>query len=120
MSRGEAPTKGRSVEAPPAARGSGYLGSSELMERVVSPPNLRAALKRVKGNKGGPGMDGMTVEELVPHLRETWPGIRETLLAGTYQPSPVKRQSIPKSGGGVRELGIPTVPAYCAVVQHRF
>lgn len=109
MERGEAPQQGRSVEAPPAARGSGYLGSSELMERVVSRPNLKAALKRVRQNKGGPGIDGMTVEELVPHLRENWPGIREALLAGTYQPSPVKRQSIPKSGGGVRELGIPTV-----------
>jgi RNA-directed DNA polymerase len=109
MGRGEAPRQERSVEAPPAARGSGHLGSSELMERVVSRPNLIAALKRVRGNKGGPGIDGMTVEELLPHLRKTWPAIREALLAGSYQPSPVKRQSIPKSGGGVRELGIPTV-----------
>ena len=109
MGRGEAPEDGRSVEAPPAARGSGHLGSSELMERAVSRPNLIAALKRVRKNKGGPGIDGMTVEELLPHLRKTWPGTREALLAGTYQPSPVKRQSIPKSGGGVRELGIPTV-----------
>ena len=109
MGRGEAPEDGRSVEASPAARGSGHLGSSELMEKVVSRPNLKAALKRVRQNKGGPGIDGMTVEELLPHLRESWPGIREALLAGTYQPSPVKRQPIPKSGGGVRELGIPTV-----------
>src|SRR5712691_11648262 len=109
MSRGEAPKEGRSVEAPPAAKGSGHLGSSELMERVVSRPNLKAALKRVRKNKGGPGIDGMTVEELLPHLRENWPAIREALLAGSYQPSPVKRQPIPKSGGGVRELGIPTV-----------
>jgi group II intron reverse transcriptase/maturase len=79
------------------------------MERVVSRPNLKAALKRVRENKGGPGIDGMTVEELLPHLRRIWPRIREGLLAGTYQPSPVKRQPIPKSGGGVRELGIPTV-----------
>lgn len=107
--RGEAPKDGGGVEAPPAAKGSGYLGSSELMERVVSRPNLIAALKRVRENKGGPGIDGMTVEELRPYLRESWPGIRERLLAGTYQPSPVKRQPIPKSGGGVRELGIPTV-----------
>jgi len=97
------------VEALTAAKGSGHLGSSELMEGVVSRPNLKAALKRVRKNKGGPGSDGMTVEELTPHLRENWPRIREELLAGTYQPSPVKRQAIPKSGGGVRELGIPTV-----------
>jgi RNA-directed DNA polymerase len=126
MGRGEAPPQERSVEVPPAARGSGHLGSSELMERVVSRPNLKAALKRVRKNKGGPGIDGMTVEELLPHLRVAWPGIREALLAGTYQPSPVKRQSIPKSGGGVRELGIPTVldrfiqQALLQVLQPRF
>jgi group II intron reverse transcriptase/maturase len=79
------------------------------MEKVVTRPNLKAALKRVRENKGGPGIDGMTVEELLPHLRQAWPGIRESLLAGTYQPTPVKQRSIPKSGGGVRELGIPTV-----------
>ncbi len=79
------------------------------MEKVVSRPNLKAALKRVRKNKGGPGIDGMTVEELLPYLRVNWLRIREDLLAGTYQPSPVKRQPIPKSGGGVRELGIPTV-----------
>lgn len=109
MSRGETPREGRSVEVPTAAKGSEHLGSSELMERVVSRPNLKAALKRVRKNKGGPGTDGMTAEGLLPYLRENWPGIREALLAGNYQPSPVKRQSIPKSGGGMRELGIPTV-----------
>jgi len=82
------------VEALTAAKGSGYLGSSELMERVVSRPNLKAALKRVRKNKGGPGIDGMTVEELLPYLRANWPRIREDLLTGTYQPSPVKRQPI--------------------------
>src|SRR5260370_26620125 len=109
MSRGEAPSSGRSVEAPTAARGSGHLGSSELMEKVVSRPNLKAALKRVRKNKGGPGIDGMTVEELLPYLRVNWLRIREDLLAGTYQPSPVKRQPIPKSGGGVRGARIPAV-----------
>jgi group II intron reverse transcriptase/maturase len=79
------------------------------MERVLSRPNLKAALKRVRKNKGSPGHDGMTVEELSQYLREHWPRLREQLLAGTYRPSPVKRQQIPKSGGGMRELGIPTV-----------
>jgi RNA-directed DNA polymerase len=79
------------------------------MARVVSRPNLQAALKRVRKNKGSPGIDGMTVDELPDHLRARWPGLREQLLAGTYRPSPVKRQLIPKSGGGMRTLGIPTV-----------
>jgi RNA-directed DNA polymerase len=63
----------------------------------------------VRRNKGSPGIDGMTVEGLEPYLRENWDEIREQLLAGTYQPSAVKRQLIPKSGGGMRQLGIPTV-----------
>ena len=79
------------------------------MERVVSRPNLKAALKRVKRNGGSPGIDGMGTEELLAYLWEHWSRIRGELLAGTYQPSPVKRHEIPKSGGGVRELGIPTV-----------
>ncbi len=79
------------------------------MEEVVRRDNAKAALKRVKQNKGSPGVDGMTVGELPKYLAEHWDAIREQLLAGTYQPKPVKRQEIPKSGGGVRELGIPTV-----------
>ncbi|HEX6612128.1 MAG TPA: group II intron reverse transcriptase/maturase [Hyphomicrobiaceae bacterium] len=79
------------------------------MERVLSRPNLQAALKRVRQNKGSPGIDEMTVEELPDYLREHWPALREQLLAGCYQPQAVKRQLIPKSGGGMRELGIPSV-----------
>jgi group II intron reverse transcriptase/maturase len=79
------------------------------MERVVARENAVKALKRVRRNKGSPGIDGMRVEELEPYLREHWQTIREQLLAGIYRPSAVKRQFIPKSGGGVRELGIPTV-----------
>jgi RNA-directed DNA polymerase len=78
------------------------------MERVVERGNVIAALKRVQRNKGSPGIDGMTVEELRGHLRETWPVLRGQLLAGIYRPQPVKRQLIPKSDGGMRELGIPT------------
>jgi RNA-directed DNA polymerase len=63
----------------------------------------------VKSNKGSPGIDGMTVEELPGHLREHWPAIRGQLLNGTYKPQPVKRVEIPKPDGGVRQLGIPTV-----------
>jgi group II intron reverse transcriptase/maturase len=67
------------------------------------------ALQRVRRNKGSPGIDGMTVEELTPYLREQWPVLREALLAGSYRPSVVQRHRIPKRGGGMRELGIPTV-----------
>jgi group II intron reverse transcriptase/maturase len=67
------------------------------------------AFKRVRRNKGSPGIDGMTVEALEPYLRAHWTAIREQLLAGSYQPSAVRQRHIPKSGGGVRTLGIPTV-----------
>ena len=79
------------------------------MERAVSRSNLKAALKRVVKNRGSPGIDGMTVDDLLPYLRVHWEELRGSLLAGTYQPQPVKRQEIPKGGGGTRELGIPTV-----------
>jgi len=107
--RGEAPRGERSGEARPAARGDERSGTGHLMERVVERGNAKAALRRVKQNHGSPGIDGMTVEELPSHLAEHWEVIREQLLTGTYQPHPVKRQPIPKRGGGVRELGIPTV-----------
>lgn len=79
------------------------------MERVVARGNMKAAWKRVKGNKGSPGVDGMTVEEAPSYLKANWPTISKALLEGAYEPKPVLRRSIPKSGGGMRELGIPTV-----------
>jgi group II intron reverse transcriptase/maturase len=81
----------------------------ELWGRVFSRENLMAALKRVRQNRGAPGVDGMTVEELPDHLREHWASIRAKLETGTYRPSPVKRVEILKPGGGQRKLGIPTV-----------
>ncbi len=89
--------------------GSDHLPNHFLMEQVVERKNAIEALKRVRRNKGSPGTDGMTVGELEPYLREHWEIIREQLLAGTYQPSVVKRVLIPKSAGGMRQLGIPTV-----------
>jgi RNA-directed DNA polymerase len=80
-----------------------------LMERVVERPNLLAALARVKTNGGSPGIDGMTVEDLPGHFPHHWPALRTSLLAGTYHPSPVRRVDMPKPGGGVRKLGMPTV-----------
>ena len=97
------------VEAPLTGSGNECPGSSELMEWVCARPNLQAALKRVRQNAGSCGIDGMTVEELPDHLRRYWPRLREELLAGRYQPQPVRRVTIPKPGGGERELGIPTV-----------
>lgn len=108
-SRGEAPRVERSEEEPPAVCGDERSGASGLMGKVVSRRNLQAALKRVRKNKGSPGIDGMTVEELSGHLRENWPKLREQLIGGSYRPAMVKEQLIPKSGGGMRKLGIPTV-----------
>jgi group II intron reverse transcriptase/maturase len=79
------------------------------MERVVERGNAKAALKRVRQNKGSPGVDGMTVDELPKYLVDNWETIRAQLLAGTYQPKPVREVEIPKGGGGVRKLGIPSV-----------
>ncbi|MGD9579564.1 MAG: group II intron reverse transcriptase/maturase [Syntrophorhabdus sp.] len=79
------------------------------MEEVVTRENLTKAYRRVKSNKGGPGVDGMTVLELAGHLKERWAEVKDRLLAGTYTPQPVKRVAIPKPDGGSRTLGIPTV-----------
>jgi RNA-directed DNA polymerase len=84
-------------------------GTLRLMEEVCERENLKAALRRVKVNKGSPGVDGMTVSELSDYLKQHWPTIREQLLSGTYKPQPVRRVEIPKpDGGGTRSLGIPT------------
>jgi RNA-directed DNA polymerase len=108
--RGEAPGEQRSGESRSAAHGSERSGTAALMERVVEGRNAKAAWKRVKQNKGSPGVDGMTVgDDLDEYMVENWAAIREQLLEGSYQPSPVRRVEIPKSGGGVRMLGIPTV-----------
>ena len=109
--RGEAPTVKRRDDALSAMYGTGRLGDEvfQLMERVVEGKNLRQALKRVQRNKGSAGVDGLSVDGLPDYLREHWTTIREQLLTGRYQPSVVKRVEIPKPGGGVRMLGIPTV-----------
>lgn len=85
------------------------VDSERLMERVVERDNLIRALRQVKRNRGGPGMDGMRVEALPGYLKGHWPAIKASLTEGTYQPQPVRGVSIPKPGGGVRWLGIPTV-----------
>ena len=125
-SRGEAPREERRGEAGPTASESERLGTDDLMAQIVERSNLARALKRVRRNRGSAGIDGMTVDELVPYLRDHWPGIREALLAGTYQPSAVRHHQIPKPDGRVRTLGIPTVldrfiqQAVLQVLQPRF
>src|SRR5687768_14543140 len=112
---GEAqPASSEGSNPPLAAERAGALASNlgeadGLMEAVVAADNLRRALKRVQANKGSPGVDGMTVQELPAYLREEWPRLREALLEGRYRPQPVRRATIPKPDGGQRELGIPTV-----------
>lgn len=79
------------------------------MEEVCQRENFEAAWKRVRRNKGSPGVDGMTIDEATDYLREHWPALWAALLNGTYQPQPVKRAEIPKPGGGIRKLGVPCV-----------
>lgn len=106
---GEALGPPRSGEPMPANVEAAHPPWKELMEEVVAPDNIAKAMKRVIANKGSPGIDGMTVGELPEHWRRNERLLREQLLAGTYKPTPVKRVTIPKPGGGERELGIPTV-----------
>lgn len=101
--RGE--TDARPAEQAPESPAS----TNRLMEEVCERDNLKAALQRVKANKGSAGVDGMTVGELTGYLKQHWPALRDQLLNGTYAPQPVKRVDIPKPDGGVRKLGIPTV-----------
>ncbi len=84
-------------------------GQIQLMETICERENMKQALRRVRRNKGAPGIDGMTVEELPGYLRRHWPRIKAELLSGQYKPMPVRRKDIEKSDGGIRPLGIPTV-----------
>ena len=100
---------GRVRQAFTAMKEEASLQEQELMERIVGRENLRRALKRVRANKGAPGTDGMTILELAPYLKVSWPRLRAELLSGTYKPESVRAVEIPKSAGGIRRLGIPTV-----------
>src|ERR1700730_4228916 len=109
--KGEAPrtavqeTEARAARPDIESRAAG--GPS--MEAIVERDNLRKALAQVKRNKGAAGIDGMTVDELGPYLKDHWLTIKARLLNGTYKPQPVRRVEIPKASGGTRPLGIPTV-----------
>lgn len=107
--RGEASRQQQSDEANSAASGPSHPGTDDLMKVVTERSNLHRAMLRVRQNKGGPGVDGMTIDELPKYLAQNEDRLRDQLLAGTYRPSPVRLCEIPKSGGGTRQLGIPTV-----------
>lgn len=106
--RGEAARETVSDEACGSRHETRNTGSA-LLEAALTRENLRQALKRVRANKGAPGVDGLDIDQTARHLVTAWPAIREQLLRGTYRPQPVRRVMIPKPDGGERELGIPTV-----------
>ena len=81
----------------------------KLIEQILDKENVRAALEKVIANKGAAGTDGMKVEELRDYMNANWSSIRQSILERNYKPAPVRRVEIPKSNGGVRKLGIPTV-----------
>ena len=95
-------------QAPTAWDGNRTL-AQHLMERIASSANLNQAYKRVKANGGAPGVDGMTVAALRPWIAENRERLIASLLDGSYRPQPVRGVEIPKPGGGMRQLGIPTV-----------
>src|SRR6202012_291630 len=109
--RGEAPVCGHQGTEPPVAKPIPESPACEgqFMEEVCARGNLVKAWKRVRSNKGSPGVDGMTIEDAKAYLREHWPTIRSQLLDGNYRPQPVKRVEIPKPDGGIRKLGVPCV-----------
>ena len=107
---GTGETKERERQAFTGVKGESQPEATILLEEVLRRENMLSAFRRVRSNKGGPGIDRMTVEELGSYLKTNWPRIREELLKGTYQPAPVKRVEIAKpNGNGMRPLGIVTV-----------
>ena len=98
-----------------SAAGEPWMGTNSdpqaqrLLERVVESSNMKTAWKQVRRNGGGKGVDGRSIAATAEYLRTAWPDIRQTLLEETYQPYPVRRVEIPKPGGGMRKLGVPTV-----------
>ena len=109
MGRGETALRYSSAETEPLKGASVNPGIIGLMERVCDHANLEAARRKVVENKGSGGVDGMPVEGLSAYLREHGTQLREQLLTGRYRPQPIKQVMIPKSDGGERMLGIPTV-----------
>jgi RNA-directed DNA polymerase len=106
---GEAASEAMRDEATLARHAQTDWGADDLLGQALARENMARAWKRVKANKGSAGVDGRTVQDTGEYLKSAWPDIRERLLDGGYRPEPVRRVGIPKPGGGMRELGIPTV-----------
>ena len=102
-------TRGTLHEHPETGSAKQSAGTGGLLEAALTRQNLQTAWKRVKANKGAAGVDGLSMEQTAQQLRQSWPEIRQALLAGSYRPSPVRKVLIPKPDGTQRELGIPTV-----------
>ena len=83
--------------------------TQDLLQAVLARDNLARAWKRVKSNKGAPGIDGVSIEDWPAHAREHWPALRAQIEGGRYKPQAVRRVEIPKPDGGQRLLGIPMV-----------
>ena len=107
--RGKAVSEAVSDEATLARHAQTDCGAGDLLGQALARENMARAWKRVKANKGSAGVDGRTVQDTGEYLKTAWADIRRSLLDGSYRPEPVRRVGIPKPGGGVRELGIPTV-----------
>ncbi len=108
--RGQYPC-GSAIEAANVTAGTGnfHEETPDLLAATLDRSNMQRAYDRVMRNKGAPGVDSMTVGDLKAYLKSQWPEHREALQNGRYQPQPVRKVEIPKSGGGMRQLGIPTV-----------
>lgn len=108
--RGQYP-RGAAAETANVTAGTDHFHEEpiDLLSAVLDRPNMLKAYDRVMRNKGAPGVDGLPVGELKAYLKDHWPTHKEALLNGAYQPQPVRKVEIPKPGGGVRQLGIPTV-----------
>jgi len=101
---------GRGTSSVTARRADSNPDTKQMMEAVVERENLKRAMYRVIANKGAPGVDDMTVDDLRGYIMVQWPRIKEELLEGRYEPQPVRKVEIPKPGGkGMHQLGIPTV-----------
>jgi RNA-directed DNA polymerase len=111
---GKVPVCYRAVSIPTgraaSMRVTGILPSQPItLERIVATDNIAMAWKKVKSNRGAPGIDGVTIEDFPYQFRECWQEIRTAILGGNYTPKPVKRVEIEKPDGGIRPLGIPSV-----------
>ncbi len=111
LSEGEAPRRTGVGDEPLVVKGetNSPVDTTEIMEEICRQENVERAAKRVRKNKGAPGVDGMTVKELPRYLERRWPEIRSRLCKGTYEPKAVRHVEILKPGGGIRTLGIPCV-----------